>query len=236
MKNINKDFLTGLIVTLITISVISGGVYMYTKSSFSVPSFFSSSVSVPDNFVTYNSPMGFSISHPEDWTTRDISGVDASFGGALIMSPGTSVKYSKYSRLDKSDTIEQLVNIGAGAALNPLSFSQLKTSIEAMLEHTYQPVTREFTSKKNIKINGFDAFEMMYTENNSTDKSAFKHAVVAMLLSDPSGGTSIKNSQNLGAWVILDYQARPDVFDQKLAEQIFASFKEHILRTGAGGH
>jgi len=208
------------IIVGITLLIVVGISYFFTKNkSQNIISF-----TTPSDFTAYNSPIGFSISYPIGWTTKETKGVDTSFGGVQILSQGTSIKYDSYSNGDK---LEQLVRVGGGAALEPLSYEKIKNNYKSNIEkQNSSSFSRKVISERDIKVNGVDAYEIVFTENNITNKTSTKNILV-VLLADPIS----KKYDQLGTFIEIGYTARQDVFDQALAEKIIGTFRENILQT-----
>ncbi len=178
------------------------------------------------NFTTYNSPVGFTISYPNNWTTKNVKGVDTSFGGVQILSPGTSIKGESFA---KGDKIENLITIGVLLTEKNGSFEEYKQFFKNDIKELDTPTfSRKIIESKDIKINGKDVFEIVTLETIKTGNNLFKRIQILL----PADTSSLKNKTSpLGTIIILDYRSSPGVFNQNLAEQIFSTFKDRVLET-----
>jgi len=231
--NVQKS-LPILSLVIILVLVIAGGLgyYFFTRqNNISVISDKSEEISpskIPENFVTHESPVGFSISYPNNWTLKDNKGVDTILGGALILSPGSKIA-GNYAG-GKDDVIEQYIFINIGATLQAIS---LKDKIEYYKNNFEKEnllyIKRKIIDQKPIIIDGKDAYEVVYTENNTRENTMF-NKIAFSLLPDPAGVRNY-NLDNIGLAIYIEYTAKPDVYSQALAEQIISTFKENILKT-----
>jgi hypothetical protein len=225
MNTYSRGFVVPLVIIIIALVGIGGGTYYYSKAVAGPKKV----TRAPTNFVTYTSPLGFTIKHPPDWKTKEIKGVDASLGGALLMSPGTNVTYKYYSPETLSDSLEHLVEINAGAALGIVSLDSFRTHNKQFFTSNDQYMERRLLDDRMTSFSGTRAYVAIYTETNKRTNTTLQHMKVTMLLN--TKGVQDENLARLGGYVELHYIARPEVFDQKLAESIINTFSENMLKT-----
>ncbi|MFZ2523488.1 MAG: PsbP-related protein [Minisyncoccia bacterium] len=227
-----------LIIFFVLLMVVGGGLYLYfqkvqiaqknvaTRESLAQQNELDSTISkleIPDDFLTYNnSIVGFSISYPEVWKTKEIKGVDTLFGGVQIISPGTNIKSNYYQ---KGDTLEQMFSVSVQLD-EETDFKQMKDRYNKY-HSDYPSKTDKIISQRDIKINGVDALETTF--DSIMNEKPFKVISVYLLATFDKAPNSLQ--RELGALIQITYVASQDKFDKVLAEKVISTFNDNIWQT-----
>jgi hypothetical protein len=218
MKTHQKGFIIPFVIVLVAIVAAGSGVYYFNKNKPRVkdnPSISTLPVTTSDDFTTYDSEAGFSISYPKAWKAEAIKAEGVTYGGVKLVS-------SK-----QANTLEQMLTIKTSVAATPMTFQEMRNTIKKSYEvgNTYSPI--KMTADKDIKIDGIDAYEAIYTE---TIKDVSTKNIKVISLAVPTA-VQKGNKQELKTFIEIEYSAQRDAFDQALAEKIIGTFKQHVLKT-----
>ena len=166
MKSSNRG-LAIPIVLIIFLGLSTAGAFFYFKNKSQ------GGGSIYSNFITYDSPIGFSISYPEGWTVKEGRGVDNIFGEVQLLSPGTSIKSSKYR---DGDILEHLLSITiAGGEVK--NFQKMTDSYKSSFEKEMTG-NGKVIGQKDIKIDGQDAYEIIYEFDENGKLIEHKKAII----------------------------------------------------------